>query len=155
MSIDGFDFKELTDYSKKMLSTANSIKNGKETKKMLKKEGGKLTKENKNAYKSKGIGTGQGKSKDFEKSFKTGKVYKFQGDWTVRAYNGDLVFSKDGKKYSLGGILNNGFIHKNRDGSETFVPGYHFMEEAQEKFGDTFEEDLDKWLNELLDKGLL
>ena len=78
----------LDEFEKDLLNLTLDFKRGRYAKKFLKKEGKKLTKKTKNNYKSKGIGTGEGQSKEVEKSFKTGKVYKYKGkDLSVRSYN--------------------------------------------------------------------
>lgn len=149
MSDDGLDINELTNFEKDLMKFANDTM-PKESRKFIKQQGTKLTKKNKEVFKNCGIGTGD--SKEFEKNFKTGKVYKYDGAYSVRAFNGDVVTSKDGKYYSLGGILNNGFIHKARDGSETFVPGYHFMEKARKDFQNTYYDECEKFVDKIIDK---
>jgi len=138
MSEDGFDISELSKFSTDMLAIAND-KMPKESKKFIKKQGALLSKKNKAEYSSCGVGSG---IKEFAKytltGFKAGKVYKYDGALSVRAYNGTTVINKAGKKYSLGGMLNNGFVHVNRDGSESFVPGYHFMEKALSSFNNEY-----------------
>jgi len=127
MSEDGFDISELSKFSTDMLAIAND-KMPKESKKFIKKQGALLSKKNKAEYSSCGVGSG---IKEFAKytltGFKAGKVYKYDGALSVRAYNGTTVINKAGKKYSLGGMLNNGF-----------VPGYHFMEKALSSFNNEY-----------------
>lgn len=144
--MDGFDFSELTDYSKKMLSTAQSLKNGKETKKLLNKEGGKLATQQKKSFNSKGIGTGGEDSTRVAKSFKKGKVYNYDGAQAIRGFSSD----------PLTHLLNDGHRIVTKGGEEKgFVVGYKFMDDAEEKFQNVYYEDIDKFLDDLLDKGLL
>lgn len=143
---DGFDFSELTDFSKGLLESANDFKNGKESKKFLNKEGGKLAKKQKSSFNSKGIGSGGEESAEVAKSFKKGKVYKYDGDFAVRAYSG----------HPLTHLLNNGHRIVTPDGEEKgFVLGYHFMEDAENGFKGDFYEDIDSFLDDLLDKYIL
>lgn len=146
MSSDGFDITELSKLGKDLLAMAND-KLPKESRKFIKKQGAKLSKKDKATYKSMGIGES---GKDMEKAFKSGKAYKYNGAYSVRAYNSSIVTSKDGKKYSLGAMLNNGFRHVNRDGSETFVIGYHFMEKALSDFESEYVQNCEDFIDEII-----
>lgn len=148
MSEDGFDISELSKFSKDILAMANDTL-PKESRKFIKKQGTKLSKKDKSTYESMGIGEG---SKEMAKAFKSGKAYKYDGAYSVRAYNSSVVTSKDGKKYSLGGMLNNGFRHVNRDGSETFVPGYHFMEKALSDFEAEYVKNCEEFIGQIISK---
>lgn len=145
---DGFDLSELDKFSKDILAMANDNL-PKESRKFIKKQGTKLSKKDKSVYDCMGIGEG---SKEMKKAFKAGKAYKYNGAYSVRAYNKAVVESKDGKKYSLGAMLNNGFRHVNRDGSETWVPGYHFMEKALSDFESEYIENCEEFIEEIISK---
>lgn len=143
---DGFDLSELEQFEKDLLSLATE-KVPKESKKFLKKEATKLTKVNKNTYKSKGIGETGITEKEILSKFKAGKVYKYEGDLSCRAYN----------SHPLSHLLNDGFIHKggkDKKGKETWIPGYKFMEDASNSFEKQYFEDTEEFIDELIEKGL-
>ena len=105
---DGFDIKQLNNFGKNLSSKANNLKNGKESRKFLNKEGSKLTNKQKKSFQSKGIGTGGDDSAAIQKSFKKGKVYKYDGSLAIRSFNSNplthllnnghrIVTSKDRK----------------------------------------------------------
>ena len=133
--MNGIDISQLQDFERDLINVANDIK-GKESKKFIKKEGGKLNKENKHSLKSSGAATGSGITESkILASLKSGKAYKYNGSWSNRAYSSN----------PLTHLLEMGFIHKGgfktKTGIETFIPGYHFMENAQERFENIFVED--------------
>lgn len=140
---DGFNTNELTKFEKKLLSLANDTM-PKESKKFIKKETNKLNTKNKSVYKSKGIGEETG---NLIKGFKAGKVYKYSGAWSGRAYNSS----------SHAHLLEKGFIwtpHKGQSGNEKFIPGFHFMEDAARAFQSSYYNDIEDFIDEVLDKGL-
>jgi hypothetical protein len=118
---DGFDLTELMEYTKTLENTSNNMKQGTSAKKFLGKEGNKLNKLNKSTYKSKGIGEVTG---NLVKGFKRGKVYKYEGAWSVRAMNTSPHAH----------LLDKGWIHKASNGNEKFIPGFNFMEDAKQSF---------------------
>ena len=137
---DGFDIKELDAYTKKLASLAND-KMPKESKKFIKKEANKLNKKNKSVYNSKGVGEESG---NLKKSFKSGKVYKFDGAISCRAFNSSPHAH----------LLDKGWIHKAPNGNEKFIPGFHFMEDAEKAFRGEYFSDTEAFIDDLLDKGL-
>lgn len=140
---DGFDISELTKFEKKLVSAVNDTM-PKESRKFIKKEANKLNKQNKSAYKSKGIGEETG---NLLKGFKAGKAYKYQGVWSARAYNGSPHAH----------LLNDGYMwtpHKGANGEEHFIPGFHFMEDAAKAFESGYYDDVEDFLHEVLIKGL-
>lgn len=140
---DGLDITELTQFEKKLLSLAND-KMPKESKKFIKKEATKLNTKNKNSYKSKGI---EEKTGNLLKGFKSGKVYKYDGAWSVRAFNGS----------SHAHLLDKGFIwkpHKGQSGQEKFIPGFNFMDDARKSFEGEYFGDTEKFIDNMLEKGL-
>lgn len=140
---DGFDFTELTNFEKKLVSLAND-KMPKESKKFIKKEANKLNKKNKSAYKSKGI---EEKTGNLIKGFKSGKAYKFNGAWSARAFNSSPHAH----------LLDKGFIwkpHKGQTGEEKFIPGFNFMEDARISFESEYFGDVNKFIDDVLEKGL-
>lgn len=141
MAKDGFDFGELDKFDRKMLNLANSVM-PRESKRFLNQEGSKLNKENKKKFKSKGLGIVTG---NLKKGFRKGKVYKYKGrDLAIRAYNNSHHAH----------LLNNGWNHVARDGSERWVLGWNFIEEAQKSFEDNYWDDCSKFVDELIRKGL-
>lgn len=145
MAANGFDTHELDAFMKDLLSLTND-KMPKESRKFLNKEGNKLKKQQKKNFKSKGIGTGQVKSKEVEKSFKRGKIYKYKGkNLSVRSYSA----------HPLAHLLNNGHRIVDKNGEEKgFVLGYHFMEDAQKDFEGEYVDDCEQFIDDMLNKGL-
>lgn len=143
MASDGFDFNELTKFEKKMVDLAND-KMPRESKKFIKKEANKLNKENKNAYKSKGIGDVTG---NLIKGFNSGKVYKYNGAWSARAFNSSPHAH----------LLDKGYIwtpHNGQTGTEKFIPGFNFMDAARRSFESKYYKDTLDFLDDVLEKGL-
>ena len=137
---DGFDISQLDNYTKKLISLANDAM-PKESKKFIKGEGNKLNKKNKSVFNSKGIGEESG---DLKKSFKSGKVYKYDGALSVRAYNGSPHAH----------LLDKGWIHKSSNGSEHFIPGFSFIKDAASEFEGTYNDDCEIFIFDLLNDKL-
>jgi hypothetical protein len=135
---DGFDMKELDAFTKDLLNLA-SDKLPKQTKQFLKTEGKKLSKKNKSVYISKGIGEVTG---NLKASFKAGKVYKYGDDLAIRAYTSSPHAH----------LLDKGWIHKAPDGSEKFIVGFDFLEDAKNAFTSEYYKDVDNWLDKMLDE---
>jgi hypothetical protein len=134
---DGFDARELDEFTKDLLAMANDLDNGKHSKKFLRKEGSKLRKETLKAAKSKV----KKKTGNLFKGIKRGKPYNYHGDWSIRAYG-------SGNHTHL---LNNGHIIKDRNGVEHgFKEGEHFFEKAQDNFKDEYFDDVEEFIDELL-----
>ena len=142
----GFDTHEFEQYEKELLSLAKT-KLPKESKKFLKKSATKLTKANKNSFKSSNAAAGSGATEaEMLKRFKAGKVYKYNGDLTCRAYS----------SHPLAHLLDLGFIHKGgfkvKSGAEKFIPGYHFMDKAKGSFETIYYTDTQNFISDMLDK---
>jgi len=140
----GFDTRELDKYAKDMMSFAND-KLPKESKKYLKKSAGKLSTVNKNTFKSSGAAAGSGFTEnEMVKRFKAGKTYKYNGNLSCRAYAG----------HPLAHLSDLGFIHKGgfkiKDGPEKFIPGYHFMAKASQKYESTYYTDTQNFINDMI-----
>jgi len=141
----GFDTHELEQYEKDLLSLATT-KIPKESKKFLKKSATKLTKVNKNTFKSSNAAAGSGTTEaEMLKRFKAGKVYKYNGDLSCRAYS----------SHPLTHLLDLGFIHKggfgkSKTGTETWIPGYHFMEKSKDSFEGEYETDIQNFIDDTL-----
>jgi hypothetical protein len=145
---DGLDISQLTDFEQDLVSTAVNIKNGREAKKFLKKEGAKLTKIQKKNLKYSGALAGSGESENEAlKGLKTGKVYTLNG-FNVRAYGGGLNNIWGSK----------GFIHKggkDKTGEETWVYGADYINKSKEEFEEQYATDVSAWIDKLLEDGLL
>lgn len=147
---DGFSFdtRELEQFEKDLLSLAKE-QLPKESKKFLKKNAGKLTTVNKNTFKSSGAAAGSGVTEaEILKKFKAGKVYEYNGDLSCRAY----------ASHPLVHLMDLGFIHKGgfkiKSGAEVWVPGYHFMKGAQKNFQDIYYKNTQKFIDDMIEKGL-
>jgi hypothetical protein len=120
---DGFDISELDRMVQKMMTVANDTMPSK-SKKFLKTEAGKLRKVDVSVFKTKGI---ESRTGNLIKGFKSGKVYKYKGVLSVRAFN----------SAPHAHLLNDGWMwtpHEGQGGNEKFIPGFHFMEDAEKEF---------------------
>ncbi len=137
---DGFDIKEFTAYEKKLLSLAND-KMPKESKKFMKDEGTKLKKKTA----AKGKQKVKKKTGSYYKSIKRGKVYKFNGSLSIR------TFSTSPHAH----LIEKGHRQVTKDGKETgFIPGKHVFEEASKEFEQQYYDDTQKFIDNMIDKGL-
>ncbi|GAA0081374.1 HK97 gp10 family phage protein [Clostridium sp. CTA-6] len=135
---NGFDTTQLDKFSKQLLNTAKN-EYPKKTKAFLRKEAKKLNKSNKSTFTSKGIGEESG---NLKKGFKTGKLYKYKGkELAIRAYNSSPHAH----------LLNNGWMHKAKNGNEKFIPGFHFIEESAQSFNNEYYTDVDEFLDTLFE----
>ncbi|MGO5072342.1 HK97 gp10 family phage protein [Clostridium sporogenes] len=136
--MNGFDTTQLDRFSRDLLNIAKK-EFPKKSKNFLRKEARKLNKKNKETFASKGIGE---ETSNLKKGFKAGKLYKYQGkELAIRAYNSSPHAH----------LLNDGFIHKARNGDEKFIPGFHFIEDSAQDFNGEYYEDIDDFLDELFD----
>ncbi|MBW9170776.1 HK97 gp10 family phage protein [Clostridium estertheticum] len=152
----GFDISNLTEFEKDLLKLANDTMK-KESTKFLKKSATKLSKEQKKEIKTINTGLNDEQKKLLLSKTKAGKVYKYEGKLSCRAFSGAVIKGKNENFYSLSGMINNGYVHrggKNKDGKETFIEGQHFMESAQYIFEGTYYEEVQKFIDDMLDKGL-
>lgn len=140
MDEDGFDFKELDDFSLQMIEVANDTM-PKESKKFLRKEGTKLRKITaKKARKKVKKDTGR-----YFKSIKRGKVYDYEDSLAIRAY------STDNKAH----LLEKGHREVTHDGEEVgWVDGFHIFEESGKEFQDEYFDDNEEFVEEIV-KALL
>lgn len=129
----------LDQLSKELLNLANGIKDGKETKKFLKKEGIKL--------KNKTISTAKNRVKkktgNYIKGIKSGKVYEYQGAYACRTYS----------TAPHAHLIEYGHIKKDRTGREHgFQRGYHVFGTAQKEFEEEFYQDTEKFIDDIFMK---
>ena len=146
---DGFDIKQLEKYERDLLSLAQK-QLPKESKKFLKKSAGKLTTVNKDAFKSSNAAAGSGFTEDeMVKRFKAGKIYKYGGDLSCRAYSG----------HPLTHLLDKGFMYKGggfkiKNGKEKWIPGYGFMDKAKNTFEEPYYGLTQQFIADMLNKTL-
>lgn len=143
---DSFDTHELDDFAKDLLDLAQD-KLPKESKKYLKKEANKL--KTKMKKKAKEVGIPDKGNTNFYNKFKAGKVYNYQGEMSVRAYNSSPVAH----------LLENGhkMIGHKPDKKDTgkFVKGYAYTEKAYQDFKNPYYSDTEDWIDKMLkEKGL-
>lgn len=141
MSRDGFDYGELSDFTSKMLTLANETM-PKESKKFLKKNAAKLAKKTKNKAKKSVIeDTG-----NYFNSIKSGKVYKYRGqDLSCRTYS----------SAPHSHLIEHGHRKVTKSGKEVgFVAGFHIFEKAAKEFQNEYYADCEKFIDEMIDKGL-
>ncbi len=137
---DGFDIKELTNFEKKLIDLATT-KMPKESKKFMQNEGNKLKKKTLAKAKQK-VDKDTG---NYHKSIKRGKVYKYNGDLSIRAYSGD----------NKAHLIENGHRIVDKNGVEHgFKEGEHVFLEAEKEFEQQYYSDVQKFINAMLDKGL-
>lgn len=153
---DGFDFKELEQYEKKLIDLATK-KMPTECKKFVRAEGTKLKRITlRNAKASVKKDTG-----NYFKSIKRGKAYKYRGNdaWAVRVYSYDpkahllekghrIVTRGKGKKAKKHYTTLNGGVEKG------FVKGYKVFEKSEKSFQNTFYNDIEDFIDDVLAKGL-
>lgn len=140
---DGFDASELDAYMQDMLGLAQRTL-PRESKKFLKTQATNLSKVQKSEFKRFGIGETGITEKDILKSIKPGKTYKYQGELHARAYC----------SHPLGHLFDAGYIHKggfkDKSGIETWIPGYHFIEKAEEQFKDGYYSSVEDFIDDML-----
>jgi len=138
-----FDFSELTDFEEELLSLAQEFKNGKEAKKFLKKSGTKLKNKTLKLAKARV----NKKSGNLFKGIARGKPYKYpvDGSFAVRVYAGAPAYHAH--------LLEYGHRMVTKDGKEVgFVKGKHFFEDAAKEYESEYYNDVDDWLDDMLDK---
>lgn len=137
--MNGFDINELFNFETDLLNLADDTP--KEAKKMLRKEGTKLkNKTVKNAKSKVKVKTGA-----YVKGIKRGKVYKYRdnGALSVRVYGASPHAH----------LIEHGHRQVTADGKEVgFVEGKHVFEDTAKDFEKEYYNDIDQFLNDLLDK---
>lgn len=146
---------DLDKFERELLKMAQEFKNGKYVKSHLKKEAKKLIVVQKDV--AKGL-IKKEKTGNFMKGFKVGKPYQYGGDFSIREYNN----SPHAHLINNGHRIIRGGIHKvikgqsvNVGGEEKgFVKGIHYVEKANEQFVEQYYDDTQKFIDDVLDKGL-
>lgn len=147
---DGFDIHELEDFAKDMLELAEK-KLPRETKSFIKKQANQLKTDTKKKAKSMGIPDTKGM---FYSGFRSGKVYKYEGNLSCRTYNGSPVAHLLENGHLMIGHKPDRRALKLRYGG-TFIPGYHYMEKAYQEFKNRYIDNTEKFIDQMLkEKGL-
>lgn len=140
--MSGWDFSELDDFDKELLSLAQDFERGKHAKRFLRKSGTKLKKKTLKLAKLRV----KKKTGNLFKGIKRGKPYKYyvDGSWAVRIYAGAPAYHAH--------LLNNGhrIVDKNKK-EHGFVKGYHFFEDAADDYEEEYYDDVQDFIDELLD----
>jgi len=142
MSDDIFDFKELTQYEKKLVDMASN-KMPRETMKFIRKEGTQLRKVTvKNARAKVKKKTG-----NYFKSIKKGRAYIYQGNGgtSIRVYSNQShahLIEKGHRIVTPGGTV------------KGFKPGYHIFENSEKEFQSQFYNDIENFIDDVIGKGL-
>lgn len=141
MAKNGFDTSEIDAFARQLLELAE-VTMPRETKKFLRQEGLKLTRLVRQHAKSSGI---EKESGNYFKSIKRGKVYKFNGALSIRAY------SNDPKAH----LLEYGHRNVTKTGEEVgFVRGFKVFRKSEQEFERQFIDDCQQFVDQLLKKGL-
>ena len=139
---DSFDITELTNFEKNLVKLAHETM-PKETKKFLREAGTKLRKKTLSKAKQK-------VKKDtgyYFKSIKRGKVYiyKVNGALSIRVYS----------SAPHAHLIEDGHRQVTKDGREVgFVQGKHIFEDSEKQFAGEYYNDIQKLIDNVLDKGL-
>lgn len=141
MARDGIDFSEMDAMTKRLMELALKTM-PKESQKFLKEEANKLKKIISKKAKSSGI---KKQSGNYFKSIKRGKIYKYQGKLSIRAY------STDPKAH----LIEYGHRIVDKSGREHgFQAGQHVFKTSQRQFESEFMNDCKEFFSGLLEKGL-
>lgn len=145
-----FEFAELSDFTKDVIRIAET-EFPKELKSFLKGEANKQKKIMVKKAKSE-VGTSKGSKKDwipdksYHRKIKSGKVYKYDGNDCVRAFNSS----------PHGHLIENGHRMVTKDGREVgFVQGKHIVKKSSEDFKDEFAKDVEDFAENILNRGLI
>lgn len=132
---DGFFFEELSEYKQDILEKI-AVKYPKETEKFLKEQGKNLSKVQKRIAKQ-DVGTSKKYgSKSYHKSFKVGKIFDYEGEKSIRAYNS----SRHEHLVEKG--------HKTENGK--FVQGRYVMKSSQNEFKSDFYKAADEFITDFI-----
>ncbi|MFA5527657.1 MAG: HK97 gp10 family phage protein [Peptostreptococcales bacterium] len=144
MASDIFDIKELTEFEQNLIDLAHK-EMPIESIKFLRGEAKELRKITKAKAKEKI----KKKTGNLLKGIKYGRVYRFKDNngLSIRVYGGKPAYHVH--------LLEYGHRQVTKDGKEVgFVKGKHFFEEAASKFESEHYNNVQKFIDELLDKGL-
>lgn len=144
MSDEIFDFKELEQYEKQILDMANN-KMPKNCRKFVNGEGTKLRK----ATLSRAKATVKKKTGRYYKSIKKGKAYIYSGNggYAVRVYASPKIAPH-------AHLIEDGHRTRGDGGKEQFVPGLKVFDNSERQFQNTFYNDVEKFIDDVIGKGL-
>ncbi|ULO09667.1 HK97 gp10 family phage protein [Paenibacillus sp. 19GGS1-52] len=143
MAQQGIDFSEMDEFTKRLMDIAVK-KMPKESKKFLRTEGNKLKKIIKKNAKSSGV---KKQSGNYIKSIKRGKIYKYEGKLSIRAY------STDPKAHLI--ELGHKIVTKKPGKQDVgFVPGHHVFKKSEAEFKSEYLADCKEFFDGLLEDGL-
>lgn len=144
--MSGFNTSGLSDFTKDLLDLAQN-QFPKETKKFLREEGTKLNRKTKALAKQRV----KKKSGNYIKGFKRGKPYKHNPteSYAVRVYN----YQPHAHLIEDGHVM---LDHKKQTvkNGEKFVKGKKVLTDASNSFEGQFENDVEKFVDDMLEKGL-
>lgn len=153
MAVDGFDFTELDEFNTELVRLAQ-VQFPKETKAFLRREANKVNRIARKGYKSE---TNK-KTGNLLKDLTHGKPYIYNGDeYQIRAKNtaphAHLI--EYGHRLTKMPVTssNGGLLHIDVR-TEKVVEGKHIMGKAHNEFKSTFPNDVEVYIDDLLEKGL-
>ena len=139
--MSGWDFSELDDFDKELLSLAQDFERGKHAKRFLRKSGTKLKKKTLKLAKLRV----KKKTGNLFKGIKRGKPYKYyvDGRMAVRVYGASPHTH----------LLNNGHrvVAPYTKEEKGFAKGHHFFEDAADDYEEEYYDDVQDFIDELLD----
>lgn len=154
---DGFEVTGMDDFITDLLALAQEDL-PRESKKFLKKNANQLKTATKNKAKELGI---LEKTGNYYSSFKSGKVYKYNGSMACMAMNSSphaylLEYGHKIKNQKKGKELTAKYEGKNGETIESdFVPGFHPFEKAQKEFKSKYYDNCETFIDEMIrEKGL-
>lgn len=171
MAVNGFDFTELDEFNTELVRLAR-VQFPKETKAFLRREANKVNRIARKGYKSET----KKKTGNLLKGLTHGKPYIYNGDeYQIRAKNTaphayliehghGMIKTRPGNPDSKIPIGATVILSTNAQGQEIhagninirnrFVEGKHIMGRADNKFKSTFPQDVEVYIDDLLEKGL-
>lgn len=155
MSSAGFDFTELMVLAECFDNIGEQFP--KESKEFLRQQGTNLNKQTKKLARKRIGKNGKGPDKDksankrYLSGFKRGKVYHHEqtDSFAVRVYN-----SRPHAHLLEYGHVQLTHDRKSPKNGERFVKGFHVLRDSANAFEPKFEEDVEEFFDNLLDKGL-
>lgn len=143
----GFDLTELDQFNKDMLELADKTMPN-ETKKFIRRQGAKLERNLKNAYKTR-VGK---KTGNLQKGVGRGAPTQYEGDWQIRVWNAaphaHLIEHGHVMKDHKGNPIRNKF------GEEVWVEGKYVTAFTVNDFKRTYPDAVDEFIDLVLEKGL-
>lgn len=145
MDRDGLDLSELSAFADELLEIAQE--SPKKVKKFLRQEGGKLAKATK-ARAMQDVGRDHKKpaqyanSKHYVDTIKRGRVYRYHGDFAIRAYS----------TARHAHLIEYGHLLKSHGNSVGFVPGKLIFDKSMRTFASRYVSDADKFCADIAEE---